>query len=64
MPTMRTLLRRDNENGQVVVLLAVTLVVLIGSAALVIVRGGELRSRFAGVADRLTVAQAVTNALK
>jgi hypothetical protein len=36
MPTMRTLLRRDNEHGQVVVLLAVTLVVLIGSAALVI----------------------------
>jgi len=36
MPTMRTLLRRDNEHGQVVVILAVTLVVLIGSAALVI----------------------------
>jgi len=38
--------------------------VLEAPTVLVIVRGGELRSRFAGVADRLTVAQAVTNALK
>jgi hypothetical protein len=36
MPTMRTLLRRNNERGQVFVFLAVTLVVLLGSAALVI----------------------------
>jgi len=38
--------------------------VLEAPTVLVIVRGGELRSRFAGVVDRLTVAQAVTNALK
>lgn len=38
--------------------------VLEAPTLLVIVRGGELRSRFAGVVDRETVAQAVTNALK
>ena len=36
MPSMRTLLRRNNENGQVFVFLAVMLVVLLGCAALVI----------------------------
>ena len=36
MPTMRTLLRRTDERGQVFVILAVTLVVLLGSAALVV----------------------------
>jgi Putative Flp pilus-assembly TadE/G-like/von Willebrand factor type A domain len=36
MPSMRTLVRQDNENGQVFVFLAVMLVVLLGSAALVI----------------------------
>jgi hypothetical protein len=36
MPSMRTLLRHNNEKGQVFVFLAVTLVVLLGSAALVI----------------------------
>lgn len=38
--------------------------VLEAPTLLVIVRGGELRSRFAAVVDRQTVAQAVTNALK
>jgi Putative Flp pilus-assembly TadE/G-like/von Willebrand factor type A domain len=36
MPSLRTLLRHNNERGQVFVFLAVTLVVLLGSAALVI----------------------------
>ena len=36
MPTMRTLLRRNDEQGQVFVFLAVILVVLLGCAALVV----------------------------
>jgi Flp pilus assembly protein TadG len=36
MPTMRTLLRRNDEQGQVFVFLAVMLVVLLGCAALVV----------------------------
>ena len=44
--------------------IAAEYVVLSSPTVLVVVKSGEARSRFDGYVDRLTVAQAVTNALK